>query len=590
LPVKRLGVLAAAVAVAAAFALLGSARAPAERLQANCALFNGKSPLWLDFADGSVPFWNLFARRGVTALASNFIYPPKLRAGGAQTAYFDLYLNRRVGTTSAPADPSTIVDKANKFYDYAAQAMDCSNPVIAENELFGSWLAVPWSATNAQYRANVLLFLQTLRQRGAQPWLLVNAKPYTDGVAGEWWRQVADVAGIVREVYFPAPLIYRQGPIRGSRTLRQAFRSGILDFAKIGIPVSKLGIFLGFQTTKGSGGREGLAAQPWFRTVKWQALAASYVAREMKFAGIWSWGWAEWKTTPGEMDPAKRRAACVYLWTRNPSLCNGPAAAGKGFVRSRTEGQLILSPGLRCQIGKGAVRWSSINPLLKLTGDPELAFSNAFARAVEQKAAPVSSSDILAAERSIIAARFGGSRGNYLNAIAQAHTTLSVARGVIGDELRHARIESGFRVSSPSSQAIADYQDTYGDLDARLVQTKERVQWLSGKSSGYALASTAPPQLMNVATGRWSTVWSPLGAVQVRPLSAPQPLAGLPLGSVRTGIWSALMAQAREDRFSDWLMSAQRAALSEAICWRDQMPELSEVDLTNYLSFLALTG
>jgi hypothetical protein len=590
LPVKRLGVLAAAVVVAAAFALLGSARAPAQRLQANCALFNGKSPLWLDFADGSVPFWNLFARPGVTALASNFIYPPKLRAGGAQTAYFDLYLNRRVGTTSAPADPSTTVDKANKFYEYAAQAMDCSNPVIAENELFGSWLAVPWSATNAQYRANVLLFLQTLRQRGAQPWLLVNAKPYTDGIAGDWWRQVADVAGIVREVYFPAPLIYRQGPIRGSRTLRQAFRNGILDFTKIGIPVSKLGIFLGFQTTKGSGGREGLAAEPWFRTVKWQALAASYVAREMKFAGIWSWGWAEWKTTPGEMDPAKRRAACVYLWTRNPSLCNGPAAAGKGFVRSRSEGQLILSPGFRCQIGKGAVRWSSINPLLKLTGDPELAFSNAFARAVEQKAAPVSSSDILAAERSIIAARFGGSRNSYLNAIAQAHATLSVARGVIGDELRHARIESGFRVPAPSAQAIADYQDTYGDLNARLVKTKERVQWLGGKSSGYALASTAPPQLMTVATGRWSTVWSPLGAVQVRPLSLPQPLAALPLASVRTGIRSALMAQEREDRFSDWLMSAQRAALSEAICWRDQMPELSEVDLTNYLPFLALTG
>ena len=198
----------------------------------------------------------------------------------------------------------------------------------------------------------MLLFLQTLRQRGAQPWLLVNAKPYTDGTAGDWWRQVADVAGIVREVYFPAPLIYKQGPIRGSRTLRQAFRNGILDFTKAGIPVSKLGIFLGFQTSKGSGGREGLEAKAWFRTVKWQALAARYVANEMKFSSIWSWGWAEWKTTPGEMDPAKPRAACVYLWARNPNLCNGPRAAGKGFVRSRTEGQLILSPGLRCQLGR----------------------------------------------------------------------------------------------------------------------------------------------------------------------------------------------------------------------------------------------
>ena len=95
---------------------------------------------------------------------------------------------------------------------------------------------------------------------------------------------------------------------------------------------------------------------------------------------------------------------------------------------------------------------------------------------------------------------------------------------------------------------------------------------------------------MNVATGRWSTVWSPLGPVQVRPLGSPQPLSALPLASVRTAIRSALMAQAREDRFSAWLMSAQRAALSEATCWRDQMPEPSEVDLTNYLPFLALTG
>jgi hypothetical protein len=590
LPVKRLGVLAAAAVVAAAFALLGSARAPAERLQANCSLFTGKAPLWLDFADGSVPFWNLFAKPGVTALASNLIYPAKLRAGGAQTAYFDLYLNKRAGTTSAPADPSTIVDKANKLYDYAAQSMDCANPVIAENELFGSWLAVPWSPTNAQYRANVLLFLQTLRQRGAQPWLLVNAKPYTDGTAGDWWRQVANVAGIVREVYFPAPLIYKQGAIRGSRTLRQAFRNGVLDFTKIGIPASKLGIFLGFQTTKGSGGREGLAAQPWFRTVKWQALAAAYVARELKFSSIWSWGWAEWKTTPGEQDPAKARAACVYLWTRSSALCNGPHAAGKGFVASRTEGQLILSPGLRCQIGKGAVRWSAINPLLKLTGDPELAFSNAFARAVEQKAAPVGSTDVLAAERAIIAARFNGSRSAYLTAIAGAHTSLSTARGVIGDELRHARIESRFRVAAPSARAIADYHDTYSDLNARRVEAKAAAPWLGGRRSGYALASTAPPQLMNVASGRWSTVWSPLGPVQVRPLGPPQPLAALSVSDVRAGIRAALMAQAREDHFQEWLLAAQRNALSEAICWRDQMPEPSEVDLTNYLPFLALTG
>jgi hypothetical protein len=393
-------------------------------------------------------------------------------------------------------------------------------------------------------------------------------------------------------VYFPAPLLSKQGVVLGSRTMRTAFRRAILDFTQIGIPTSKLGIFLGFQTTKGTGGREGLKpASAWFEVVKLQALAAKQVAKEMKFHGIWSWGWAEYKAVPGEVDSDKARAACVYLWTRNPKLCNGPAVAGKNFNRSRTEGQLSLPGTIRCRIdGVGSVTWRAINPLKALTGDPELAFTNAFARTVEQKAAPVTSSDIIAAERSIVAARFGGSRSAYLNAIAQARTSLAVARGVIGDELRHARIESKFRVPAPTPKAIADYQDTYGDLNARLVQAKEGLPWLGGKRSGYALASIAPPQLMTLATGRWSTVWSPLGSARVRPLGPPEPLATLPGANVRTGIRAALMAQAREDRFPAWLMTAQRNALSEAICWRDQMPELSEVDLTNYLPFLAVTG
>ena len=153
------------------------------------------------------------------------------------------------------------------------------------------------------------------------------------------------------------------------------------------------------------------------------------------------------ETTPGEHDPDKPKAACVYLWTRNPTLCNGPAAAGKGFNSSRTDGQLILSPGLRCRSGRRPCAGRRSIRSCKLTGDPELAFSNAFARAVEQKAAHVSYNDILAAERSIVAARFGGSRGAYKAAIAEARTNLSVARSIIGDELRRARIQSKFRVA-----------------------------------------------------------------------------------------------------------------------------------------------
>src|SRR5256885_10690747 len=136
--------------------------------------------------------------------------------------------------------------------------MGCSNPVMAENELQGASTLTPWSVSNAQYRSNVLTFLRTIAARAAKPVLLVSSTPYTAAEAGDWCRQVAQVASIVREDYFPPPKIYKLDVIQGSRTIRQMFRGGAQDFISIGIPPSKLGIMLGFQTTPGSGGREQL--------------------------------------------------------------------------------------------------------------------------------------------------------------------------------------------------------------------------------------------------------------------------------------------------------------------------------------------
>src|SRR5205085_10298432 len=106
----------------------------------------------------------------------------------------------------------------------------------------------------------------------------------TAGDAGIWWREVAQVAGIVREDYFPAPLIYKQGPVLGSRTLRQEFRDSLTDFTSLGIPPAKLWIFLGFQTATATARREGPEpARAWFETVKLQVLAAKQVAKELHF-------------------------------------------------------------------------------------------------------------------------------------------------------------------------------------------------------------------------------------------------------------------------------------------------------------------
>ena len=164
-------------------------------------------PLWVDYADGMVPFWStIFARPGIVAAASQFIVPPQLRAKGAKTVFFDLYLNNRVGTPSKPADPAVIQARADKLFDTAVTSSGCDQPLIAENELFGAQLPTPWTATTAQYRANVLAYLQRLAARGARPFLLLSNRPYThDPDADAWWQAASQVADIVPEVYFSGP-------------------------------------------------------------------------------------------------------------------------------------------------------------------------------------------------------------------------------------------------------------------------------------------------------------------------------------------------------------------------------------------------
>src|SRR5689334_22287535 len=130
------------VALAAA-CVLGFTR-PASGAANACGI-PGYSTLWIDYADGSVDFWQqLFARPGIIGAMTTT--GPQLRAACALNVYWDMYLNIRVGQPSAPADPSTIVSRANKLFDFAVTATSCSTPWIAENELFGSGLVTPWSA------------------------------------------------------------------------------------------------------------------------------------------------------------------------------------------------------------------------------------------------------------------------------------------------------------------------------------------------------------------------------------------------------------------------------------------------------------
>src|SRR5262249_7523049 len=150
-----------------------------------------------------------------------------------------------IGTTTKPADPATIADRAKAEFDYAVALTGCSNPVIAENELFGAQTPTPWSDTNAQYRANALALLQSLAALGARPAVTIANPPYTGGDAAEWWRAVAKVAILVRQVYFTSPNargLYALGPTAASRAMRQGMRGLVTHLAEIGIPANRIAL------------------------------------------------------------------------------------------------------------------------------------------------------------------------------------------------------------------------------------------------------------------------------------------------------------------------------------------------------------
>jgi hypothetical protein len=542
---------------------------------------------WMDF--GWPAFSSVFGRPGVIVSASSGGFPQQMRDTGARTVYWDMHLKARVGQPATPADPSTIVAKANTLYEFASAQMGCPNPVIVENELFGASLATPWSDANATYRQNVLTFLRQLSARGAYPMLLVNSTPYTDGDAAVWWQQVAAVSDLVRETYVPATILWKQGAIVANRTLRNKYRSAVQQLTDIGVPPQRIGLIVTMSTTVGFGGRNGLQpASAWYDVVKWQALSLRQVAAETGISSLWSWGWGQY--TPAESDPDKGTAACVWLWARNPSLCDGPAVAGLDFSTSRTEGQIRIRAGLQCSVGRDSLSNDAIQRLQLVTGDRDTAYTALYSRLVEARDTPVSTKRALAAEQAVVASRFQGNRSAYVAALSAAHANRAIALGILSDELRRAEIESTLPAGRPSEADIATFYSSYPDLLVRKVTSREPVPWLDGLKRGYALSQIAPAELFTAKAGRGSLVRTPLGSYTVTPVGDAVPLGLLPLGAVRPAIAGAIRSFARGAAYERWTTIHQKDALATAICLRDDLPQPGVVDLSTYLPFLSVAG
>ena len=578
-----------ALAILAAL-LCAALAAPGSAHAAACGLPDTK-PLWIDYAEGSVSFRQVvFGRHGIVAGTSGIATPTNLRAAGAQTVYWEMHLGLIVGTTINPADPATIADKAQRLFDRAVASSGCATPYIALNELNGASTTTPWTVSNAGYRANVLALMQLLAQKGARPFLLVNSAPYTGGDAADWWRRAAAVGDIVPEVYFNAPAVVRKGVILGSRQMRQTLRAAIAAYTAIGIPVSKLGFVLGFQSGPGAGGREGLRpSSAWFEFAKLYTLAAKRVAAEFKVATVWSWGWGTFNVTGA--DPDKQTTACVYLWTREPSLCSGREAAGEDFDDSRTEGQLeTLGKGVQCSLDGRSLYQSDLSRMAQVTRDRDVAFTILIDRLVARGIERASPERIKEAEQAIVDGSFAGSRVAYRRALGRARANTVVARAAIEDELVRADAEASLRVAAPTEQEIRDYYTFYPATLVRQFTVKPAAPWLGGRTTGFALASAAPAALFRLPSTVASPFTTGLGSYTVRPLDAPVVLGALTLEIARPAIRRALYSFARRQAYEDVFRKRVVAALSRTICLRDDLPSPAVVSVATYLPFLALSS
>lgn len=561
------------------------AHAGREGAQSNCGI-PGSRPLWIDYADALVPFWQRFARPGVIAAGSSPTVMPQLRAAGAATVYFDLRLKERVGTPTDPFEPQTVVAESNDRFDRAVARTGCSTPIIAENEFFDDDSAAPRTSDRvAQYKENVLTMMQTMASRGGHPYLLLPYKFAIHSIAPSWWRRLTAYGTIVLEVYPSAREVYAQGSIAGNRRLRQELRRAITNLTSIGVRPAKIGVMLGFHVA-GKGGRNGLEpASAWWRVVKWQALAARRVARETSIDSIWSWGWGGGTAS---YDPDKETAACVYLWTRSSSLCDALPLAGPGFNSSLGEGQLIMPPRTRCLVGSRRLTGTQVTALGRVVKNLSKALSLLYTRAIESDKARVPKGRVPAVERAIIALRFSGSASSYRRALADAGASRTIARAIIADQLRERTLSSSLRVRTPSARDIRRYYRNHVGQLVRSVRVRPAASWLGGRGKGYALASRSPSALFRFATGSENKLQTVMGRYEVLPTEATTTLGHLPLSAVRSAIRAVLIESEQRDAFAIWSVREQEAGLKRTSCAGDRMPLLRVVDPIGRLPFLSL--
>ena len=270
----------------------------------------------------------------------------------------------------APADPATIADKAKKLFDFAVQVTGCATPLIAENELFGAQTPTPWSATNAQYRANVLALLQDSKALGATPAITIANPPYTGGEAA---RLVAaggpgrdpDPPGLLHVARARRAVRARAGAGEPSDAQGHARRSSRTS-GRSGSP-RRVALELQFQSAPGQGAGRAEPKSAWLEFVKLEALAAKQVAADTRSKA--SGRGAGRVSRSRETIPTSPPPPASISGRGTRSSATRRAVAGAAFDPSLTEGQIALPPARAARSDGRRSRSTTSARLAALTGD-----------------------------------------------------------------------------------------------------------------------------------------------------------------------------------------------------------------------------
>jgi hypothetical protein len=255
-----------------------------------------------------------------------------------------------------------------------------------------------------------------------------------------------------------------------------------------------------------------------------------------------------------------------------------------------TEGQIALPQGVQCSLDGRMLRQTDLSRMAAVTHDREVAFTILYDRLVEASLAKVSADRVAQAIQAIVDGVFGGSRSAYNSALARAGANTFVARAAVADELLRAQIEGSIAVPAPSETAVQLFYATYPDALIRSFKVQPAAPWLGNRTTGFALATSAPAALFRLPSAVASPFTTGLGSYSVTPLDGALPLGAVPYADARNAIRAALVSFARTQAYEDGARKRAESALNRTICLRDDLPSPALVSVSTYLPFLALSA